>query len=87
MLSKSEKVEILNLMCVVDYDIEGSTVTSLLIDNDPNNVERLLEIGVPESEILEMTSDDGELIDISVMAFHYGEAEWFENGEFLDYTP
>lgn len=50
-----------------------------LVENTPENVGKLLQIGVPKNEIKDMTLSDEKEIDVSGFAFTYGEAEWYQN--------
>ncbi|CAH1205764.1 hypothetical protein PAECIP111893_02412 [Paenibacillus plantiphilus] len=85
-MNKEEKINILNELFVTDWDTDGGeAVAYMYIENTQENVFRLLAIGVPEEEIADKTDFEG--IEISSFVFSYGEAEYYQNGEFLDYTP
>lgn len=85
-MTKEEKISILNELFVTDWDTDGGeAVAYMYIENTNVNRNRLLAIGVPEEEITEKTDFEG--IEISSFVFTFGEAEYYQNGEFLDYTP
>ncbi|MNW32218.1 hypothetical protein D3C74_91580 [compost metagenome] len=86
-MTKEEKVDLLNSMFVTEYDCSAGVLYSCMVENKLENIEKLLQIGVPKTEIDEAISKDGKEIDISGFVFYYGEAEWYQNEEFLSYTP
>lgn len=86
-MNKQEKLNILNSMFVTEYDAAGGVLEYCLVENKSENIEKLLQIGVPQNEIDGAISKDGKEIDISGFVFSYGEAEWYQNEEFLGYTP
>lgn len=86
-MTKEEKIDMLNSMFVTESDSDGTTLYYCVVENTPENRDKLASIGVPAAEIEEMTDSDQKNIDISGFAFSYGEAEWYQNEEFLGYTP
>lgn len=86
-MTKEEKLDILNSIFVTEYDCSGGVLDYCYIENNHANTEKLIKIGVPQNEIINKTSKDEREIDISGFVFSYGEAEWYQNEEFLGYTP
>jgi len=83
------KLEILNSIQIEEYDADGSTLYYALVKNTDENRQKLLKIGVPAEEIVDMTGKDGEDIDISGFGFRYSNAVWYslELGGWLDFIP
>ncbi|MFH5187134.1 hypothetical protein ACHHV8_36530 [Paenibacillus sp. TAB 01] len=84
---KDAKLNILNSLGLTEYDCHGGVLHYCMVENKPENIEKLQQIGVPLDDIKSMVSNDGTEIDIAKFVFTYGEAEWFSNEEFLGYTP
>lgn len=84
-----DKLAIINSIPVAGMSASCGELEYIFIKNAVENVNKLLEIGVPEEEITEMKSDDGDVIDISGIGFQYTKAKWFEKrlGGFLDSVP
>ncbi|ANS73180.1 hypothetical protein AWM70_00095 [Paenibacillus yonginensis] len=86
-MTKEKKIDLLNSMFVTEYDCSGGVLDYCLIENKPDHIEKLLKIAVPKAEIDKAISKDGKEINISGFVFSYSEAEWYQNEEFLGYTP
>lgn len=86
-MTKEEKLDVLNSMFVTEYDAQDGIIHYIHIENNPVNIEKLKSIGVPAEKIQEEVSTDGETIEISKFVWTYGEAEWYQNEEFLGYAP
>lgn len=83
-----EKLELINKLTVVESEGSGGELYYVYAEKTDEAVEILKQLGVPDSEIDEMTDTDGGLIDISRFGFTYAGAKWFEGGiGFIDYVP
>lgn len=76
-----DKLKLINSLEITEYDADGECLYYANVANTPENVEVLKQIGVPDGEILDMTSTDGEGIDISGFAWQYTPATWFHGNK------
>ncbi|WP_068505742.1 hypothetical protein [Paenibacillus kribbensis] len=81
------KLELLNKIEIVETDGDGENLYYACADANNENIAILEQIGVPESEVIEMIGKDGEHIDISGFAWRYTPAVWFTGDEWIDYIP
>lgn len=76
-----DKLQLLNSLKITESDGDGESLYYANVSNTPENVEVLREIGVPQKEIDDMTSNDGGDIDISEFAWQYTSEKYY-HGDF-----
>lgn len=84
-----DKLEIINSIKVTESDSDGESLYWVNVENNEENREKLMSLGVSESELSEMIDSQEETIDISQIGFTYTNAKWFQEslGGFIDYVP
>ncbi len=84
-----DKLKIINSMPFVDHSACGGELEYVHTINSDKVREALVQIGATPKEITEAISDDGETIDLSVIAFTRTDAKWFEGTSvgFINYVP
>ncbi|MDC6267738.1 hypothetical protein [Lysinibacillus fusiformis] len=92
MLSSEDKVELLNSMEIIETDGDGETLYYVLVDYNEENLEKLAQIVPNLEQYLKDFGDvdnDKSAIEISMAAWEYTEATWFQSGKFhkeIDYA-
>lgn len=72
-----DKIAVINSLKITEYEADGECLYYANVDNTPENIAILKQLGVPDEEIHDMTGSDGEQIDISGFAWRYTPATWF----------
>ncbi|WP_217597154.1 hypothetical protein [Cohnella sp. GbtcB17] len=79
---------LINSLKVVESEGSGGELYYVYAERTPEAIAILKQLGATDERIAEMTSDDGELIDISLFAFEHTPAKWFDGDlGFIDYIP
>ncbi|HNX99598.1 MAG TPA: hypothetical protein PKN39_02350 [Oscillospiraceae bacterium] len=74
------KIIALNSLKVVDFFCSDGECESVLADNTPENAQILLDAGFTQEELAASTEYDAKMIDLSLLAFNYTSAEWWQKG-------
>jgi hypothetical protein len=84
-----DKLALINSMLVIESSACGGELEWVYVENTEENRNKLQQLGVKEFDINDMTSDEGDVIDISGFGFAYAGAKWFEPdaGGFIDFVP
>lgn len=83
------KIEALNALEIIDWSAGGGECEYVLAKNNEANFQVLLDAGFTENEIFEACDDGQTEIDLSYLAFNFGDADWWHpNSGFMKHeTP
>lgn len=74
---EAKKINALNSLDIVDYSCSGGTCEYVLASVTAENIKILLDVGFTAEQIDESTGDDGDFIDLSILAFQHLNAIWW----------